>query len=112
MWLSAALAVLGYVLGYLGGKQHVPQVAGVLGLSLGIAATVMAVYFGLRSYRRALADQELVADRSMIVLLAAQLGNQSDEALTTIAGRGGPAAEAAELILRGRRERQERPRSP
>ena len=67
---------------------------------------------GVRAYRRALDDQALSASRSMIVLLAAQLGHQSDEALTRIAGRGGPAAEAAALILRGRREREERPRSP
>jgi hypothetical protein len=46
----------------------------------------------------------------MIVLLAAELGNKDDQTLETIAGRGGPAGDAANLILKGRRERRDAPR--
>ena len=46
----------------------------------------------------------------MIVLLAAELGNKDDETLESITRRGGPAADAAALILKGRRERRDSPR--
>jgi hypothetical protein len=44
-------------------------------------------------------------NRGMIVLLAATLGKQDDEALTRIAANGGDAGDAAEMILRTRRAR-------
>ena len=106
MWTLAAIAALGFVLGVSGVRGHLPRLVGVAGLSLGLASTCVACFFGLRAHRRALADQELVARRSMIVLLAAQLGARDDETLSGIASMGGPAAEAARLILQGRRERR------
>ena len=110
MWLLAGVAVLSYALGYAGVRGTVPHLAGLIGLSLGVATTVVAFFFGLRAHRRALADQEISSQRSMIVLLAAELGHKDDETLESIMRRGGPAAEAAALILEGRRERRDPPR--
>ena len=110
MWILAGVAVAGYAVGIAGVRGSVPRIAGLLGLSLGVAATVVAFFFGLRAHRRALTDQEISSRRSMIVLLAAELGNKDDETLASIVRRGGPAAEAAKLILKGRSERQDSPR--
>lgn len=112
MWLLTALAVIAYAVGVAGVRGTVPRLAGLVGFSFGVATTVVAAFFGLQAHRRALADQELSSRRSMIVLLAAQLGNKDDQSLESIAGRGGPAADAAQLILKGRRERRDpaRPR--
>jgi hypothetical protein len=110
MWLLAAVAVVAYAVGVAGVRGAVPRMVGVIALSLGVATTATAFFFGLRAHSRALADQEIAGRRSMIVLLAAQLGEKDDAALTAITARGGPAAEAAQLILDGRRERQGRPR--
>ena len=110
MWLLAAAAVIAYGVGVAGIRGAVPRLAGLAGLSLGVAATVVASFFGLRAHRRALIDQEVSSRRSMIVLLAAELGSKDDQTLESIAGRGGPAAEAATLILKGRRERRDPPR--
>jgi hypothetical protein len=110
MWLLVAGAVSAYAVGIAGIRGAVPRLAGLVGLSLGVAITVVAAYFGLRAHRRALADQEVSSRRSMIVLLAAELGNKDDQTLETIAGRGGPAGDAANLILKGRRERRDAPR--
>ena len=71
---------------------------------------MVAFFFGLRAHRRALTDQEMSSERTMIVLLAAELGNKDDETLESITRRGGPAADAASLILKGRRERRDAPR--
>jgi len=110
MWVLAGIAVVAYAVGIAGVRGTVPRVAGLLGLSLGVAATVVAFFFGLRAHRRALTDQEFSSRRSMIVLLAAELGSKDDEALVSVVRRGGPAAEAATLILKGRRERLDPPR--
>ena len=110
MWMLAGVAIIAYAVGYAGVRGAVPRLAGLVGLSLGVATTVVAFFFGLRAHRRALADQELSSQRTMIVLLAAELGNKDDEALESISHRGGPAAEAAALILKGRREHRDVPR--
>lgn len=110
MWLLAAVAVIAYGVGIAGVRGVVPRLAGLAGLSLGVAATVVAAWLGLQAHRRALVDQEVASRRSMLVLLAAQLGHKDDQALETIASRGGPAAEAAMLILKGRRDRRDAPR--
>ncbi len=109
MWMLAGVAVVSYAIGIAGVRGTVPRIAGLSGLSLGVATTVVAFFFGLRAHRRALADQELSSRRSMIVLLAAELGSKDDETLDSIVRRGGPAGEAATLILKGRRERREPP---
>jgi hypothetical protein len=110
MWILAGVAAAGYAVGLAGVRGNVPRLAGLLGLSLGVAATVVAFFFGLRAHNRALTDQEISSRRSMIVLLAAELGNKDDETLASIVRRGGPAADAARLILKGRSDRQDSPR--
>jgi hypothetical protein len=42
-------------------------------------------------------------------MIAARLKTQDDEALEAMAARGGPAGEAARLVLEGRAERARRP---
>jgi len=110
MWLLAAIAIVAYAVSYAGVNGAVPRLVGLVGLSIGLATTGVAFLFGLRAHRRALADQATSSERTMIVLLAAQLGNKDDETLETITRRGGPAADAAALILQGRRERRDSPR--
>jgi hypothetical protein len=110
MWLLAGVAIVAYAVGYAGVKGAVPRLAGLIGLSLGVATTVVAFFFGLRAHRRALTDQEMSSQRTMIVLLAAELGSKDDATLESIKRRGGPAGDAAALILEGRREHRDAPR--
>ena len=110
MWLLAGVAIIAYGVGYAGVRGMVPRLAGLVGLSVGVATTVVAFFFGLRAHRRALTDQEISSQRTMIVLLTAELGSKDDETLESISRRGGPAADAAALILKGRRERRDAPR--
>ena len=110
MWLFAAIAIVGYAVGHAGVRGAVPRLLGLVGLGAGVAATVLAFFLGLRAHNRALTDQETSSDRTMIVLLDAELGNKDDETLESISRRGGPAADAAALILKGRRERRDSPR--
>ena len=110
MWLLAGVAIIAFAVGYAGFRGAVPRLAGIIGLSVGIATAMVAFFFGLRAHGRALADQEISSQRTMIVLLTAELGNKDDETLESISRRGGPAGDAARLILEGRRERRDVPR--
>lgn len=79
-----------------------PAIVGFFG------ACGFAVWLGLRSHRQALADRERHGRLSLIITIAAQLGKQDDETLRKIAGKSGPAGEAARMILTERRQRQAR----
>jgi hypothetical protein len=80
-----------------------PQRLGQSALPLFFASVLTAAWLGVKSHRRALADREKASGGAIIVAIAAQLGKQDDATLEAIAGRGGPAGEAASLILAGRR---------
>jgi hypothetical protein len=71
-----------------------------------LVACAWAIWLGLKSHRQALADRDRVGRLTLIVTIAAQLGKQDDATLRRIAGKAGPAGEAARMILTERRQRQ------
>lgn len=77
-------------------------------LTLLLVVLIAAAWSGLRTRRLALDDREKESGRAMIVAIAAQLGRQDDATLERIQSRGGPAGEAAKLILGERRTRANR----
>lgn len=80
-------------------------------VGLFLAAALTTVWFGAKAHKRALEDRDKESGRAMIVAIAAQLGRQDDAALERIKASGGPAGEAAGLILMGRAEKLKRVRS-
>lgn len=70
-----------------------------------IAMMMSAVWSGLRHRQEILAEREKASGGVMIVAIAAQLGRQDDETLERIRAKGGPAGEAAAMILRERKQR-------
>lgn len=86
-------------------KGWLPSALGPVFLPLFVASAITAAWIGLRTHKRALADREKESGRAMIVAIAAQLGRQDDAALERIRAKGGPAGEAAGLILQGRAEK-------
>lgn len=73
-------------------------------LTIFFALMAGATLLGLKSRRLAVADRERESRSAMIILIAAQLGRQDDDTLTRIVAKGGPAGEAAAMVLAGRRE--------
>lgn len=82
----------------------------LLGTILLMLTAVMAsaVWSGLRHRQEILAEREKASGGVMIVAIAAQLGRQDDETLERIRARGGPAGEAAAMILTERKNRAAR----
>jgi hypothetical protein len=108
--LAAAVACLVLVFG--SARGWVPRETAPLLLGAFVLACAAAIWLGLKSHRQALADRDRVGRLSLIVTIAAQLGKQDDATLSRIAGKSGPAGEAARMILTERRNRQTRGSSP
>lgn len=72
------------------------------------ASALSTIWMGSKAHKRALEDREKEGSRFMIIAIAAQLSKQDDEALERIKTRGGPAGEAAGMILMGRAEKRSR----
>ncbi len=83
-------------------------------LAIFIGLLIGALFLGLKANRLAVAEREAQSHRAMIITIATQLGPQDDETLAKIAAKGGPAGEAAAMLLAARREpgRPARPALP
>jgi hypothetical protein len=100
-----ALALLTMVLSFAGARGWVPRQLSAAALYLSMACLISALWLGVKGRQQRLADREREARLTMIITIASQLKAQDDATLQTIAKKGGPAGEAAEMLLRGRRER-------
>ncbi len=102
MWLVTVFGLLALMLAIAGARGLLPVGLGIAGGAVFGISILLAGVLGIKMHRQALADRELAARRAMIVMLAATLGKQDDSALERIKTQGGPAGEAAALILEGR----------
>ena len=105
MWVLGTIGLGALVVAFLAAKGVVPRMAGAFGVGIGAALVTLSAWFGFRARQQALQDQEIAARRSMLVMMAAQLGHQDDDTLARIAQKGGPAGGAARMILDGRRQK-------
>jgi hypothetical protein len=103
MWLVALAGVPALFLAVRGIQGRVPVWLGLAGGIVFILAIVIAAVLGLKMHRQTIADREMHARRALIVMMAASLGEQSDEQLKRIETQGGISGEAAGMILRNRR---------
>lgn len=105
-WGMVSLAGFAIVLVFAGARRWVPRETIGSSLLLFVGAGMGAVWLGYKAHRRAIEDRERSSSQAMIVLLAVQLGKLDDATLTRIGGKGGPAGEAARMLLKGRRGEQ------
>ena len=107
MWAAMAVALISLVAIIVALKRKVPVEVGFLAALALVLSVGFAVYLGIKGHRQALRDREAQTRSEFILLMVTQLGRQDDAALQRIAKKGGPAGEAAELILQGRREKRD-----
>jgi len=106
MWV---LVVVGFVnlgialRGAMGGKA---LQSGVLGLVIFFLCMALGAWFGLAGASRVREERDRQNRNDMIILMATELRRHDDETLKRILRQGGPAGEAAGLLLKGRREKQ------
>ena len=106
--LTRGLLVLTLVLGIAAIaalRGALPRELAIPALYFVLATALAAAWCGWKGHRIALEQRERASRSSMIVLLSAQLARQDDVVLETMVKRGGPAAEAAAMVLAGRAPR-------
>src|SRR5262245_6365264 len=102
-WVFLVLAIPLLALAFLGLKQVVSREVGVLAITGFFACILMALLFGMRSRRLALEERSRSAAGSMLVMMAGMLNQEDDTTLGKIAAKGGPAGEAAAMLLERRK---------
>ena len=103
MWLVALAGLPALFLAIRGIQGRAPFGIGLAGAIVFLLAIATAAGLGLKMHRQTIADREMHARRAMIVMMAASLGEQSDEKLERIESQGGVSGEAAGMILSNRR---------
>ena len=66
---------------------------------------LLGALMGLQARRRLQEQRERESYGAMLVMIAAQIRDQADSVLERIVAKGGPAGEAAAMVLKGRREK-------
>jgi len=112
VWLTAVAAALALGVAIAGFRDWLPRSFVVLGMAGFVAGLVLIAVVGWRTRREMLDLRGATARGQAIVLLAARLRDEDAGTLEQMAKRGGPAGEAATLILQGRAERQRGPTAP
>ena len=106
VWLTALGAALSLGVAIAGFRDMLPRPFALLGLACFGACLATIGVVGWRTRQEMLTLREAAARGQMIVLLAARLRDEDAAALEGMVRRGGPAGEAATLILQGRAERK------
>ena len=102
MWFVTIAGLPALLLAIRGAQGRVPVALGILGALVFLGAIGTAAVLGLKAHRQTLADREMLSRRTMIVMMTATLGKETDESLEKIRDGGGLTGEAAGLILKGR----------
>ncbi|TFG46437.1 MAG: hypothetical protein E4H41_02260 [Gemmatimonadales bacterium] len=102
--LAAVAAALSLAVAVAGFRGVIPEEFALLGLALFVAFLVLIALLAWQTHQKILAQRDRVERGQMIVILAARLRDQETATLEQMARRGGPAGEAAALILQGRVE--------
>ena len=105
MWFFVSLGLLLAVSGLAGARGALPPEVGLLSLGGFFFCLLCAVLLGYKSRQAVIEDRSRAASGSMLVIMASMLKDQDEETLERIVHQGGPAAEAASMLLKKRRER-------
>ncbi|MEP7325135.1 MAG: hypothetical protein ABI836_04230 [Gemmatimonadota bacterium] len=103
MWTLLALSLPLLALAAAGLKGFVLPAVGVLGITGFFACILTALLFGLKARRATMEGRARNAAGSMLIMMAGMLKQQDDATLEGIAAKGGPAGEAAALLLQNRK---------
>lgn len=102
-WVVLLLGLLTLGLVVAGIRGWLPRATVPSSLAMFGGFLLAAIWLGLKAHRLSILERERESHRAMVIVIAAQLSRQDDETLASIAGRGGPAAEGARMVLAARR---------
>lgn len=103
MWFFVLLGIGLLAMSLAGARQIVPPEVGLISLAGFFLCLVCAILLGYQSRKAAMEDRAGHAATSMLVMMASMLKEESEETLERIAAQGGPAGDAASMLLQKRR---------
>ena len=103
MWVLLVLGLPLLGLAIAGLNRRVGPAVGMLGIAGFFACILSALLFGLRARRVAMEYRARNATGDMLVMMAGMLNREDDATLERIAAKGGPAGDAAALLLQNRK---------
>lgn len=105
MWTFLILAVPFLALAIAGARRVVDPAIGIISMAAFFVCLLAAVLMGYQSRRQALEMRQRKAAGSMLVIMAGMLNQEDDNTLAKIVAKGGPAGDAAAMILENRRSK-------
>jgi hypothetical protein len=88
---------------YLGGRGVLPPTYGLMAGMVAVLCLFTGAYFGWKGAQIRIAERAKKADAIALITLAAVLKDRDEEELLGVIKKGGPAAEAARLVLERRK---------
>src|SRR5690348_12471022 len=103
LWLFVLTALICLYPAYQGARGKLPESMGLLSGGLSVVCLFTGAWFGWKGAQIRIAERQKKADAVALITLAAFLKDKSEEELEKAAAKGGPAGEAAQLVLERRR---------
>ena len=103
MWFFVLLGLALLAAALAGARRVLPPAIGLICLAGFFFCLICAILLGYQSGKAAAEDRAGHAATSMLVMMASLLKEESDETLQRIADKGGPAGDAASMLLQKRR---------
>ena len=105
MWLFILLGLPLVGVAAAGLRGLVIPAVGLLSLTGFFTCLLVAGLFGFKARRLGMEDHQRNTASSMLVMLAGMLNHEDDVTLQRIAAQGGPAGDAAAMLLENRRSK-------
>ena len=103
LWLFTGVGLFCFYPAYLGGTGKLPPSYGLASGLLAMVCLFTGAYFGWKGAQIRIADRAKKADAIALITLAAVLKDRDEAELLAVIKKGGPAAEAAALVLERRK---------
>jgi hypothetical protein len=106
VWLTALAGIAALAVAVGGFRGWLPGEFAWLGMAGFVTCLALVAVVGWRTRQEMLALRDEAARAQMIVMLASRIRDEPEAVLDQMIRSGGPAGEAADLILKGREERR------
>src|SRR5688572_11643918 len=103
LWIFTGVGLFCFWPAFMGVQGKLDPSTGLMSAAVGVAALFMGAWYGWKGAQIRIADRNKKADAIALITIAAMLKDRSEEELTAMVAKKGPAGEAAALILERRR---------